>query len=348
MTYVALYVENAGTIATAHALLASKPVDVSCRLLCETNDSSAFQNTPTKVTNTHEALLSLIRESANSIESLVMGPNHDSNKTQRIITCCEELSIPSIFVTDHWGRNVESISSDKNTAKWPTVILSIDSNVEDELSQMGSDQSLIRTVGHLGIRHKLDLLENLNQNNIRQIRDQLGLKQNTIAILVVLEVIIDDDVSGSDQYWLIPEIDFALRSNGIKNATVIVRPHPSDTPGACKRYLDTRDFCNSIIICPSSLTDWQSLVTAQLVVGSNSTLLALSAAFGVPSIVITYGLGARSTIPSLQTHRVASQKQLTHRLKHAMNYKNTAIGAQFAPPETLSNAWSAIRSVGGY
>ena len=111
MTYVALYVENAGTIASAHALLASKPVDVSCRLLCETNDSSAFRNTLTKVTNTHEALLSLIRESADSIESLVMGPNHDSNKTQRIITCCEELSIPSIFVTDHWGRNVESISS---------------------------------------------------------------------------------------------------------------------------------------------------------------------------------------------------------------------------------------------
>jgi len=348
MTYVALYVEDAGTIASADALLASKPVGVSCRLLCETNDISAFQDTLTKVANTHEALLMLIRQSVDSIESLIMGPNHDSNKTQRIISCCEELGIPSIFVTDHWGRNFESISSDKNVTKWPTVILSIDSNVENELSQMGGDQSLIRTVGHLGIRHKLDLLENLNQNNIRQIRDQLGLRHNTIAILVVLEVIIDDNVSGSDQYWLIPEIDFALRSNGIKNATVIVRPHPSDTPGSCKRYLDTREFCNSIIICPSSLTDWQSLVAAQLVVGSNSTLLALSVAFGVPSIVMTYGLGARSTIPYLQNHRVASQKQLIHRMKNAMNYRNIDIGAKFVPPETLSNAWSAIRSVDRY
>jgi hypothetical protein len=213
---------------------------------------------------------------------------------------------------------------------------------------MGSDQSLIRTVGHLGIRHKLDLLESLNQNNIRQIRDQLGLRQNTVAILIVLEVIIDDVVSGSDQYWLIPEVDFSLRSNGVKNATIIVRPHPSDTPDACKRYLVTRELCNSAIICPSSLTDWQTLVAAQLVVGSNSTLLALSAAFGIPSVVITYGLGARSTIPYLQTHRVASQKQLTHRLNHAMNHKGTDIGAKFAPPETLSNAWSAIRSVARY
>ena len=348
MSYVALYVENAGAIASADALLASKPIGVSCRLFCETNDISAFQNTSTKVANTHEALLKLIRQSADSIESLIMGPNHDSNKTQRIIACCEELSIPSIFVTDHWGRNFESISSDKNTTRWPTLILSIDSTVEDELAQMGSDQSLIRTVGHLGIRHKLDLLENLNQNNIRQIRDQLGLRQNTVAILIVLEVIIDDVVSGSDQYWLIPEVDFSLRSNGVKNATIIVRPHPSDTPDACKRYLVTRELCNSAIICPSSLTDWQTLVAAQLIVGSNSTLLALSAAFGIPSVVITYGLGARSTIPYLQTHRVASQKQLTHRLNHAMNHKGTDIGAKFAPPETLSNAWSAIRSVARY
>ena len=348
MSYVALYVENAGTIASANALLASKPNDVSCRLLCETNDISAFQNTLTKVANTHDALLRLIRESVDSIDSLVLGPNHDSNKTQRIIACCEELNIPSIFVTDHWGRNVESISSEKNKTRWPTLILSIDSTVEDELAQISTDQSLIKSIGHLGIRHKLDLLEDLNQNNIRQIRDQLGLRQNTIAILVVLEVIIDDDVSGSDQYWLIPEIDFALRSNGIKNATVIVRPHPSDTPGSCKKYLDTREFYNSIIICPSNLTDWQSLVTAQLVVGSNSTLLALSAAFGVPSIVMTYGLGTRSTIPHLKNHRVASQKQLIHRMKNAMNYTNTDIGAKFVPPETLSNAWSAIRSVDSY
>jgi len=348
MAYVTLYVENAGTIASADALLASKPAGVSCRLLCETNDISVFQNTLTKVTNTHEALLRSIRQSADSIESLVLGPNHDSNKTQRIISCCEELSIPSIFVTDHWGRNFESISSNKNTTRWPTLILSIDSTVEDELAQMGSDQSLIRTVGHLGIRHKLDLLEDLNQNNIRQIRDQLGLRRNTVAILVALEVIINDAISDSDQYWLIPEVDFSLRSNGVKNATIIVRPHPSDTPDACKRYLDTHKLCNSTVICPSSLTDWQTLVAAQLVVGSNSTLLALSAAFGVPSVVITYGPGARSTIPYLQTYRVANQQQLAHRLKHAMNDKDTGMGAEFAPPKTLSNAWSAIRSVGRY
>ena len=62
----------------------------------------------------------------------------------------------------------------------------------------------------------------------------------------------------------------------------------------------------------------------------------------------TYGLGARSTIPHLKNYRVASQKQLIHRMKNAMNYTNTDIGAKFLPPETLSNAWSAIRSVDSY
>lgn len=312
--FVLFYAANAGALSSMMALDEAPQLQYSRRWFVDDVSTNLISSSDSRHIHSG-SIFNFINTHSNNTLAVVLGPQHKTEVTERVINTCNKANVPTVFVTDHWGRNAESICLASHSMETPTLVLAIDDSVVSELTSTGFQKQQIRIVGHLGIQRKLDLMNQMLPEEIEKKRRKLGGEKEAQFVLLVLEDISRVCSDASDQYWMIYDVWSALKSNIAEAFHFMVKPHPSDNKIACAKYIHNLQCNNDIFLLPDELEDWIAVAVSDIVIGSNTALLALSAAHNAPTISITYGPGARSTIPTVRNYRVDNASKLASAIR---------------------------------
>jgi hypothetical protein len=337
--FVLFYAANAGALSSMVALYESPKNSFHCRWFVD--DIATHLIKYSKDRNISSGCIyQFVKDHAKNISVLVLGPQHNTTNTTRLLSICAQTRVPTIFITDHWGRNTQSIFSKTGLSESPTLIFAIDDCVVKELTFGGITEERICTVGHLGIQRKLNLLNKLHPGDIEKERLKYFPGRDTLTILLVLEIYLKESTTAKNQYWMVSEVWNILQSNLFRPFKLVVRPHPSDDENACRKYIN-RLHGENILFSPNHFEDYWSIAVSDIVIGSNTTLLSLSAVYGIPTISIIYGPGARSTIPSLKDCRVDNSLGLAKAIKKSASGE-WPVGEIVHPFADFEKAWREI------
>jgi len=260
-----------------------------------------------------------------NIGVFVLCPNYDLGLTNKLLKTAKKSKIPTIFITDHWGKKPSELFGNNDNPPPPDFVFAVDKHVSNTLISNGVDPKIIIEVGHLGISRKIQLLNNFCSKKIYQIKERLNLRKDSIIVLIAMDWFGRESNLSINQFEIISEVHKGLKILGCKDYQILLKLHPSQDIQDLENFLRISNNCGSISICTRDIQDWISIAIADLVIGSNSVIMPLSIVANKPTVSIGYIPNStkkmKITIPMLNKYIVDDYSELVRVLNRILSGK---------------------------
>ncbi|MCP4160215.1 MAG: hypothetical protein GY760_09095 [Deltaproteobacteria bacterium] len=334
------YAVNAGAIAVMSPIVDDHPSGINCIWVVNDYDKQEFNAYNNKITLNE--FLNNIKKKQNTFEILILGSQHDFNKTVSTLKACKTSGVKTFFIFDHWGPYESHFTFLDNSLIFPDHILAIDEFVEKKLIEIGVDKDRISIIGHPGIENKTKLIKCMDISRKNEIKSNLGLKFKKKVLLLALELMaidFDEDL----EYGLVLTVLQSLKIFKDKDLQLVVKLHPHQSKDKFEKFVRKYKIADELIICPDTLKDYELISIADTVIGMNSTFLLIPLIIGVNTISIGFDLkniDRKVTIPYLKQFRVKNATELNLAISKKMH---TEFPSRIFQQNSVDLAWKEIK-----
>ena len=198
----------------------------------------------------------------------------------------KKFKLKTYFILDHWISDPIKLFGLKNNLFFPDVIFCVDENLSKELIKQGADSKNLYNVGHLGINHKLNILKKINSSDIERIKQKVNVKTKKVLLICFDWFGLKSDLTFA-QYKILNEVLDCIEKNNIKDISITIKLHPSDTDINLEKYILYLKPKIPVII-HNYLKDYEAISICDFVLGFNTMIVPLAIEAGKPIKCVVY------------------------------------------------------------